>query len=278
MLPRPSESSDRISYIDYARKILEGETLTDKLFDCQLSWEGSCSYSLPSRPGRAGRIQFSDLQLKFPKQQSLKETEKKATALHSFANHELIAIEMMASALLIYPSQSEDDLRFKRGIVGALREEQKHLTLYLRRLNELGFSFGDFPLNDFFWRQMEKLKTPAQYAAVMSLTFEAANLDFAQYYARLFRSFGDEKTANILDTVLEDELGHVSFGARWMKRWKGDRSLWTYYQESLPWPLTPARGKGIGFDHVLHARAMGDEAFADELATFEDPFRITRRT
>ena len=199
--------------------------------------------------------------MKFPKANRLNETDKKAIALHSFANHELLAIEMMAAALLIYPHKTEDDLRFKRGILTALKEEQKHLGLYIGRLNELGYEFGDFPLNDFFWRQMEKLKTPSQYSAVMSLTFEAANLDFARYYAEIFRSFGDLKTAAILDTVLEDEIGHVAFGANWMKRWAQDKSLWDYYNESLPWPLTPARSKGIGYNSELHQRAMSDEGF-----------------
>ena len=135
-------------------------------------------------------------------------------ALHSFANHELLAIEMMAAALLIYPHEKEEQKRFKRGVLSALKDEQKHLGLYIARLNELGYEFGDFPLNDFFWRQMDKLKTPSQYAAVMALTFESANLDFAQFYAKIFRSFDDEKTASILDVVLKDELSHVGPGAR----------------------------------------------------------------
>src|SRR5690606_37167787 len=143
------------------------------------------------------------------------ETDKKAVALNSFANHELLAIEMMASALLIYPHKTEDDLRFKKGVLVALKDEQKHLSLYIKRLQSLGYEFGDFPLNDFFWRQMEKLKTPAQYLAVMSLTFEAANLDFAQFYSRIFQEQGDLETARILQTVLEDEIAHVALGAHW---------------------------------------------------------------
>ena len=69
---------------------------------------------------------------------------------------------------------------------------------------------------------MEKLPTAAHYTAVMALTFEAANLDFAQYYADVFRNFGDDRTAGILDQVLEDEISHVSFGTHWMKKWRQD--------------------------------------------------------
>ncbi|WP_408098867.1 DUF455 family protein [Peredibacter sp. HCB2-198] len=273
-----SENSDKISYYDFAKLVLLGENLEDKLISPTIDWSEWKDFELPKLPGRTGKIAFSDEQIKFPKSARLNETDKKAIALHSFANHELLAIEMMAAALLIYPHKTEDDVRFKRGILTALKEEQKHLSLYIGRLNQLGYQFGDFPLNDFFWRQMEKLKTPSQYAAVMALTFEAANLDFAQHYARLFREFGDIETAQILEIVLEDEIGHVAFGAHWMKKWREDKTLWQYYMDSLPWPLTPARSKGIGFDPKIHERAMSDQDFIQELKNYDDQFQITKRT
>jgi uncharacterized ferritin-like protein (DUF455 family) len=267
-----------MSYFEYARDILLGENLEDKMLSPQLDWVDWKPFELPDSPGRSGRIAFSTQQFKFPKATRLNETEKKAMALHSFANHELLAIEMMAAAILIYPHYTSEEIKFKKGILGALKDEQKHLGLYIQRLNELGFSFGDFPLNDFFWKQMPKLKTAAQYTAMMALTFEAANLDFAQYYAEIFKNLGDERTANILMTVLEDEISHVAFGSFWMKRWRKDQKLWDYYRESLPWPLTPARSKGIGFDPSLHARAMQDQEFINSLVNYSDDFRITKRT
>lgn len=267
-----------ISHSDFAKQILLGEKLEDKLLDTPIQWDKWKTFELPVLPGRSGRISFSDQQLKFPKVSRLNENERKAMALHSFANHELLAIEMMASAILLYPHSDEEDLRFKKGILTALKDEQKHLSLYIKRINELGFAFGDFPLNDFFWRQMAKLQTPSQYTSVMALTFEAANLDFAQYYSRIFKEYGDLETARILDVVLEDEITHVAFGAHWMKRWRQDKTLWNYYLESLPWPLTPARSKGNGFDPLLHNKAINDENFIDELVKFDDNFQVTKRS
>lgn len=278
MLHKPSENTDKaVSYFDYAKTILEGLHLEDKYFSASIEWNEYIPYELPHRPGRSEAIAFSEKQIKFPKAPNLNQKQNTAIALHSFANHELLAIEMMAAAILIYPHHNDDDIRFKKGIVSALKDEQKHLSLYIARLNELGYKFGDFPLNDFFWKQMPKLKTPSQYTAVMSLTFEAANLDFAQYYAKIFRSFGDTKTAEILDIVLEDEISHVAFGAHWMKRWREDKELWNYYLSCLPHPLTPARGKGIGFDTAIHNRAMNDDAFTKALDQFEDDFNVTNR-
>ena len=266
-----------ISYHDFAREILLGETLESKLTNSTIKWDEWRDFSLPSSPGRTGKIIFSDQKPKFPKAGQLNETDKKAMALHSFANHELLAIEMMAAAVLLYPHKTEEDIRFKKGIVTALKDEQKHLMLYIRRLNELGYEFGDFPLNDFFWRQMEKLTTPAQYLSVMALTFESANLDFAQFYRDVFKKLGDERTSQIMDIVLEDEISHVAFGAHWMKNWRKDDSLWDYYRNSLPWPVTPARSKGIEFDSELHLKAVGDNDFVKRLSEYNDDFKVTRR-
>lgn len=266
-----------ISYKDYFRNILEGDSLEEKLEVVNFSWDEWSAYELPSYPARNNKIKFSSEQIKFPKKDSLRLDEKKAQALHSFANHELLAIEMMAAAILQFPHKTEEDIKIKKGIFSALKDEQKHFKLYVNRLNELGFEFGDFPLNDFFWRQMPGIKDMGQYFSVMALTFEAANLDFAQYYRNVFLSFDDIKTAKILDIVLEDEISHVALGSFWMKKWREDKSLWQYYLDSLPWPLTPARSKGIGFDPHLHARAMSDDEFIKQLESYEDPFRITQR-
>lgn len=275
--PKHLENSDKISYLEFCQNILLGENLNDKFLSTPVEWTAYKEFELPKSPGRRGSLSFSEKRVKFPKAQNLNENDKKAMALHSFANHELLAIEMMASALLVYPHHTDEDIRFKKGILTALKDEQKHLGLYIDRINQLGYGFGDFPLNDFFWRQMEKLKTPAQYMAMMSLTFEAANLDFAQYYGAIFREFGDLVTAEIMDTVLEDEIAHVALGAHWMKKWRNDKTLWEYYRESLPWPLTPARSRGIGFDPSLHEKAMNDFDFIQSLKNYEDDFRITKR-
>lgn len=264
------------SYSDFAQQILTGETLADKLIATPVEWSEWKSFELPALPGRTGKLAFSDRTVKFPKGHFM-EVEKRAIALHSFANHELLAIEMMAAALLLYPHDTEEGVRFKKGVLTALKDEQKHLSLYIKRLNDLGYEFGDFPLNDYFWRQMDKLKTPSQYSAVMALTFEAANLDFAQYYAKVFRDCGDIETADILDIVLEDEITHVAFGGHWLKKWRQDKTLWDYYLTCLPYPMTPARSKGLGFDPNIHLKAVGDEEFISELTKYDDNFKVTRR-
>lgn len=266
-------------YREYARILLEGASLEDKLIPLKnIDYtESLTAFELPKNPGRSERLKFDNQQVKFPKNTSFHLEEKRGLALHFFANHELLAIEMMAAALLIYPDQGRDMIQFKKGLIKTIQDEQKHLKLYLARMKQFGIELGDFPLNDFFWRSMEKLKTPSHFYAAMALTFESANLDFAQYYEKSFLAVDDIETANIMHIVLEDEITHVALGAHWMNLWRGDKDLWTYFTSHLPGVMTPARSKGIHFDRASRERAGLDGEFLDQLDAFRDDFKVTNR-
>ena len=88
---------------------------------------------------------------------------------------------------------------------------------------------------------------------------------------------GDFETADILNIVLEDEISHVNLGVTFLNRWRQDKDLWTYYNDSLPYPLTPARSKGKVFVEHVRAKAKMDIEFIEKLKSFDDNFKITKR-
>ena len=261
----------------WARQLLLGESLKDKLISTSNLEIDNNLIQLPESPGRNQQLQFSSKKMKFPKAVNLDQNEKKAMALHAFANHELLAIEMMAASLLIYPHTNKDEIKLKQGIISAIKDEQKHLTLYIQRLNQLGFDFGDFPLNDFFWKQMPSLKTMPNYLVVIALTFESANLDFSFFYENVFRQMGDIQTADIMKTVYQDEISHVALGGHYLNKWREDKSLWEYYRECLPFPVTPDRAKGIYFYKESRLSAGLSQEFCYELERFKSHFKVTQR-
>ncbi len=264
------------SYFEPCRRIVEGTSLEDKLADLsQLEFGESKDYVIPDKPGRDPRFDFSEKRGKFPK--NFEAEESRGKALHFFANHELLAIEMMAAALLYFPHQTEDQIKFKKGIIQTLKEEQKHFKLYQHRMKNFGLEFGDLPVNAFFWRQMQSLKTPEAYLAMMSLTFEMANLDFMLYYQNAFRAVEDYQTADILQIVLDDEISHVAFGVHHLNRFKKDLDLWDYYCSLLPMPITPARSKGMVINHQARLEAGIDESFLQKAIQFQDDYRLTQR-
>jgi len=82
----------------------------------------------------------------------------------------------------------------------------------------------------------------------MSLTFEMANLDFAPLYGAAFKRRGDDASAKLMERIVQDEIGHVSFGRRWLQKWKlPENSEWETWVTNLPPLMPPSRAKGFQF-------------------------------
>lgn len=267
---------------DFAFQILHTTTIEGKLqsirdVDFSLINFQYPGAKIPTQPGRPTHLRFSDVQVKFPRRQSLTDKKMRGRALHFFANHELLAIEMLAAAIVAFPCHNERDLNFKKTCLATLADEQKHFQLYLKRMNQLGVEFGDYPLNDFFWDKMVNTQSPAQFTSLLSLTFESANLDFSLYYCNLFEELGDTETAEIMRIVHRDEINHVKAGVYWMNRWREDQSLWDYYIKNLPDLITPARARAMVFDRRARELSGMDDDFIEKLFHYQDEFRITKR-
>lgn len=263
---------------EFSFQILFGPKLEDKLISRPS--EDFANYNgniIPNIPGRENKIAFSQKRIKFPKHHLFHLEEKRGMALHYFANHELLAIEMMAAFLWKFPTQCEEDKKIKRGIVATLEDEQRHLKLYIARMQEMGIEFGSYPLNDFFWKQMLKIKKPEQFFAIMSLTLESANLDFALFYKKIFSDVEDYKSADLMNVVYEDEINHVKFGYYWLNKWKMDRDLFDYYQMILPENISPSRARGIGYQRVTRERIGFEPAFLEKLENYLDPAPFLNR-
>lgn len=221
----------------------------------------------PEFPGRPDGLSLDPAAKKsrssFPARSALSDGRARGLVLHFFANHELLALELMALALLKWPDAPPG---FRRGIVQTMIEEQNHMRLYLDRMKDLQVEFGEAPLNAFFWNCMKDLESPAEYTAAMSMTFEQANLDFALHYENLFRVEGDDVTAAIMKRVRMEEIGHLKHGVVWFERWRSKQErLFKEWQDTLHFPITPARAKGLSFDRVGRSMAGLPKDFIDEL-------------
>jgi len=265
---------EKQSLVNQARKILEGESLKSKLIAFENPLFDSIDNYTINKPGRNKNLSFSEKKYKFPK--NFENIESRVRAIHAFANHELLAIEIMCLALLKFDDK-EDLIPFKKSLINTIHDEQKHLKLYIDRIQAMGYDFGDFPLNDYFWAQSTKIERPAQFSAMMSLTFEAANLDFSHHYMSEFRKVGDIETAKVMKIVFDDEINHVHLGLHFMNSWKERKKIWDYYLENLIFPLTPARSKGIYYQKEFRVLAGFDEEYIESLESFDDGYKITNR-
>jgi hypothetical protein len=132
-----------------------------------------------------------------------------------------------------------------------------------------GIAFGEIAVSGYFWRCVAPMDNPLDYVARLSLTFEQANLDFARHFARDFAAVGDEPSAQLLERIYRDEIGHVAYGLKWFRRWKQPgESDWDAFCRQLRFPLSPRRAKGFQFNAAGRSAAGLDEDFIARLDVF----------
>lgn len=231
----------------WAESILQADTLEGKLAYPDILTDhqpGSpIFWDEPTRPpGMA--LQRRSKEEKLPPFQEHGDPDKRAICLHRFAGHELLAVEIMAFTLLAFP---EAPSHFRKGLANTLHEEQGHVKLYMQQMERLGIKFGDLPLYRHFWMHTPYIKSPLHYVSIMNLTFEMANLDFAPMYGRSFLHQGDKESANLMATILKDEISHVSFGWHWLRKFKDKgENEWDAWEKTLATTiLTTKRAKGF---------------------------------
>ena len=256
---------------EFAERVLLATTLEEKLRAPEsITDEHPVAPLLAlEAPGRPVELQFKAQgsgKADFPGVHRLEQEQERGRLLHFFANHELLATELMALALLRFP---DAPAAFRRGLLQTLRDEQAHTRLYMERMRACGIQFGELPVSGYFWRSVATMESPLDYVSRLSLTFEQANLDFCRHFARGFQAVGDAETAALLERIYRDEIGHVAYGLKWFRKWKNPgESDWDAVCRQLKFPLSPQRAKGITLN-VEGRRAAGlDENFVAELNVY----------
>ena len=121
--------SESISSI--AERVLFAESLEEKLIlvssDAEDSGLGG-TVNLPDLPSREQSIAITTNRNRanFPGIDCIDDEKDRGKLLHFLANHELLAAELMALALLRFPKAPSE---YRRGLYEAMREEQIHTRL-----------------------------------------------------------------------------------------------------------------------------------------------------
>ncbi len=256
---------------EFAEQVLFATTLEEKLRapDTITDEHPGTTLITPESPSRPQNLIFkphASGKSEFPGLHRLEQETERGKLLHFFANHELLATELMALVLLKFP---DAPAAFRKGVFQTLKDEQEHTLLYMERMKSCGVQLGDFPVSGYFWRCIAPMEHPIDYVSGLCLTFEQANLDFAQFFSKNFGAVGDADTAKLLEKIYRDEIGHVAYGLKWFRRWKNPSLTdWEAFCQTLKFPLSPQRAKGLSLN-VEGRRAAGlDPEFIAELNVY----------
>jgi len=163
------------------------------------------------------------------KHRSMITAEGRAALIHALAHIEFNAINLALDAIWRYANMPEDYYMDWLQVAG---EEALHFSLLSEHLQNLGYTYGDFPGHSSLWEMAEKTQHDIlARIALVPRTMEARGLDATPPLRAKLAQAGDNAAAKILDIILRDEIGHVAIGNRWYNylcEQRGLNSISTY--------------------------------------------------
>jgi uncharacterized ferritin-like protein (DUF455 family) len=157
------------------------------------------------------------------KAKSMTTPEGRAMLVHSIAHIELNAIDLALDVVWRFAGMPE---AFYTDWVRIAQEEAKHFSLLRQHLLDLGFDYGDFPAHNTLWDMAERTQGDIlARIGIVPRTMEARGLDASPGVKNKLVSVGDHRAGEILDIILEDEIGHVASGNRWYRYLCAERGL-----------------------------------------------------
>jgi uncharacterized ferritin-like protein (DUF455 family) len=170
---------------------------------------------MPGRPERPMLVHPRDLP-----RRGFGSDEGRAAFVHSIAHIEFNAIDLAWDAVYRFRDMPPD---YYADWVSVASDEARHFVMLRRRLNDFGRDYGDFDAHNGLWEMAEKTAhSDLQRMALVPRVLEARGLDVTPAMIAKLRRLGDDATADILDIVLREEIGHVAAGSRWF-RWCCER-------------------------------------------------------
>ena len=198
---------------DPQAKVSQLHQLFDDYQQQRVTLNHSCNIShqelvLPGRPFKPELV----LPKLVPKRR-MDTLEGRAGLLHSLAHIEFNAMNLALDAIWRFPDMPRG---YYEDWLKVAKEEAYHFSLVNEHLHSLGFAYGDFPAHNSLWEMVER--TTDSVMARMALvprTMEARGLDAVPMIRDRFMQIKETRAVEILEIILNDEIGHVLIGNRW---------------------------------------------------------------
>ncbi len=133
---------------------------------------------------------------------------------HALAHIEFNAINLGLDAVYRFADQMPS--AFAHDWLDVAADEARHFEMLSTHLASLGAKYGDNTAHNNLWEMA--LRTDHDVMVRMALVprvLEARGLDVAPGMIDKLRHLGDSSGADILGTILEEEVRHVAIGNRW---------------------------------------------------------------
>ena len=164
----------------------------------------------PARPDRPSLLAPRDMPTR-----KLGSEKGRAALIHALAHIELNAIDLACDMVGRFCDRGLDD-SFYGEWLSIAADEARHFLMLEKRLNNMGFGYGDFPAHEGLWEAAYDTRHDlAARLAIVPMVLEARGLDVTPGMIKRFNKAGDTATVSILETIYEDEKSHVAAGVKW---------------------------------------------------------------
>ena len=199
-----------------AHEPLEKARLTRAIYAkiCDGTYDHVSQCDVPLRPGRPDKPDLMAPRF-VPKRRISRGLGGRVALLHALAHIELNAIDLSLDMAARY-QHHRLPLDFTKDWLSVADDEARHFTLLAERLQELDSFYGALPAHDGLWQAAEETKDDLLgRLAIAPLVLEARGLDVTPILLEKFKAADDSASADILETIMHDEVGHVATGKRW---------------------------------------------------------------
>src|SRR5690606_38164886 len=125
--------------------------------------------------------------------------EGRVALLHALAHIEFNAINLALDIMWRFPDMPE---AFYQDWCTVAFEEATHYDLLSRRLQALGYAYGDFSAHNGLWEMAEKTQSDLlARLALVPRTLEARGLDVSPQIRHRLARAGDNESAAMLDII-----------------------------------------------------------------------------
>ncbi|MEM9233838.1 MAG: ferritin-like domain-containing protein [Pseudomonadota bacterium] len=140
--------------------------------------------------------------------------------LHAIAHIELNAIDLAADMAGRFahdiPTNRRDE--FVADWLSVMGDEARHFMMVARRLEEMGTRYGALPAHDGLFDAAARTSDDFRARlAIAPLVLEARGLDVTPGMIDRLRRSGDDASADILEVIYTEEIGHVATGIKWFR-------------------------------------------------------------
>ncbi len=165
-------------------------------------------------PGRPSKPQLVDAR-QLPRR-GLGSVEGRAALMHAVAHIEFNAINLAWDA--VYRFRDMPDAYYADWVAVA-SDEARHFDMVCKRLEALGFSYGDFDAHNGLWDMAVRTAGSClERMALVPRVLEARGLDVTPAMIKRLRHVGDKESVALLEVILDEEVAHVAAGTRWFRR------------------------------------------------------------